>query len=168
MLVLLPCTTAHHLPPFTRIHAWRRQRYLPLASRPDSPSAALACHRVPACLPCLLALVLLQGRYVSISAESKVGLCLVEVYPLLTNAAVGKATSASAGTGDSDQAAQVVTNGDINNNACATVVSGPDLSAWITIDLGYEAPVETVVVYNGDSNFNNDLYIRWVDGWMGG
>lgn len=135
---------------------------LPAALQPST--LTLCCTGLPlcACLPCILALVLLQGRYVYISAQSKVGLCLVEVYPLLTNAAVGKATSASAGTGDSSQAAQVVTNGDINNNACATVVSGSDLSAWITIDLGYEAPVETVVVYNGDSNFNNDLYIRWV------
>ena len=114
------------------------------------------------CLPCPLALLPLQGRYVSISAQSKVSLCLVEVYPLITNAAVGKPTSASSGGDASDQTAQVVTNGDVNRRTCATVVSGSNLAAWITIDLGYEAPVETVVVYNGNSDFKNDLKIMWV------
>lgn len=76
------------------------------------------------------------------------------------NAALGKPTSASAGTGDATQSSQVV-NGNMANTACATVVSGTDLSAWITVDLGYEAAVETVVVQNGFSDFlNNDLYIR--------
>ena len=46
------------------------------------------------------------------------------------------------------------------NTVCATVVSGADLAAWITIDLGYEAAVETVVVQNGFSRFQNDLYVR--------
>ncbi len=57
---------------------------------------------------CLLSpFICLQGRYVSISAQSRVSLCVVEVYPLVGNAALGKQTTASAGTGDSTQASQV-------------------------------------------------------------
>lgn len=101
----------------------------------------------------------LQGRYVSITAQSRVSLCVVEVYPLVANAALGKPTTASSGGADSGQAAQVV-NGNLANTVCATVVSGSDLAAWITIDLGYQASVETVVVQNGFSRFDNDLFIR--------
>ena len=53
------------------------------------------------------------------------------------------------------------------NTACATVVSGSDLAAWITVDLGYEAPVETVVVQNGFSIFRADLEVRSVLGGGG-
>ena len=42
----------------------------------------------------------------SISAQSKVSLCVVEVYPLASNAALGKPTTASAGGADA-QTAQV-------------------------------------------------------------
>jgi hypothetical protein len=88
-----------------------------------------------------------------------VALCAVEVFPAVGNAALGKPTSASAGTGDSTQSSQVV-NGNVANTACATVVSGADLGAWISVDLGYEAAVEAVVVQNGYSSFANDLYVR--------
>ncbi|KAL4452237.1 hypothetical protein ABPG75_007899 [Micractinium tetrahymenae] len=99
------------------------------------------------------------GRYVSISSQSKLSLCVVEVYPLAANAALGKPTTASAGDADSTSAAQVV-NGNMANTMCAQVVSGTNLAAWITIDLGYEAEVETVVVQNGFSDFKNDLEVR--------
>ncbi len=118
----------------------------------------------PACGPNKAALLPLglppamQGRYVSISAATRVSLCVVEVYPLVSNAALGKRTTAS---GPSTDAAQgQVVNGRIDNQQCAQVMSGANLAAWITIDLGYEAAVETVVVVNGLSKFTNDLYIR--------
>ena len=100
----------------------------------------------------------------SISAATRVSLCVVEVYPLVSNAALGKRTTASGPSSDAAQS-QVV-NGRIDNQQCAQVMSGTNLAAWITIDLGYEAAVETVVVVNGLSKFTNDLYIRW--GWRPG
>jgi hypothetical protein len=123
-----------------------------------------------------------------------VSLCVVEVYPLASNAALGKPTTASNGGADA-QTAQVrwsgvggretaalcpsslhtlptrthaaprfppqVVNGNMANTACATVVSDSALAAWITIDLGYDAPVEAVVVQNGFSIFRADLEVRW-------
>lgn len=128
---------------------------------------AAAALLLPLCVPvpverkpagALAALPHEQGRYVSISAATRVSLCVVEVYPLVSNAALGKRTTASGPSTDAAQS-QVV-NGRIDNQQCAQVMSGTNLAAWITIDLGYEAAVETVVVVNGLSKFTNDLYIR--------
>lgn len=146
----------HALPPTPSQTAPPAGACTPLA--PPGPAAphipTLVCH--PPTLPPAFCS---QGRYLSISATSKVSLCVVEVYPLVSNAALGKDTTASGGLSDSGQVAQVV-NGNMANTVCATVVSGSNLAAWITIDLGYEASVETVVVQNGFSKFDNDLYIR--------
>jgi hypothetical protein len=74
----------------------------------------------------------MQGRFVSVVAtQSRLSLCRVEVYSLATNAALGKYTAASNGN------AVAVTDGSAAGNSCSnSVVSGSDLSTWITIDLG--------------------------------
>ena len=102
-----------------------------------------------------------RGRYVFVSARGQVSLCKVEVYPLLADAALGKAVNGSSSGGSAGN----VVNGDLKS--CSTVVSNSDLAAWITIDLGYTGAVETVVISNGDSTFNNDLFIRWAGGVLG-
>lgn len=126
----------------------------------------IVCSLAPCSAPALP--LLPQGRYISISAQSRVSLCQVEVYPESGNAALGKPTTSSGADDDSTQAAQVV-NGNMNNIMCAQV-STADPSAWITIDLGYEARVDTVVVQNGYSNFDEKsgmLFLRWACGRAG-
>lgn len=63
------------------------------------------------------------------ATQSRLSLCRVEAYSLATNAALGKYTAASTGN------AAAVTDGSAST-CTSTVVSGIDLAAWITVDLG--------------------------------
>ena len=60
--------------------------------------------------------------------------------------------------------------------ARSQVVNGRNLASWLTIDLLYEAPMEMVVIANGESTFNGDLVVRrggggrlpLIPGWLAG
>lgn len=93
----------------------------------------------------------LPGQYISVLADTNVSICKFSVWPFVSNAALGKnAFGSSNGVPPT-----FAVDGDVNTCAVldSRAIAGQSgLSAYLTIDLGYEAHVETVVVKRGTSS----------------
>lgn len=93
----------------------------------------------------------LKGKYISIIASnSQLSLCKVQVWPLAANAALGKYAEGSASEG-----APVGLAVDGITNTCAQLPATGDgsvLESWMSIDLGYTANVDTIVIKKGSAS----------------
>jgi serine/threonine protein kinase len=93
----------------------------------------------------------LQGKYVSIiTANSRLSLCKVQVWPLAANAALGKYAEGSASEG---APAGLAVDGITNTCTQLPATGGDDLlESWMSIDLGYTANVDTIVIKKGSTS----------------